>query len=78
MSNEDVSRWEDEGGFVDRDIPDNIVVLLRQVLYPSAWHRWMNASIGSLRGRTPWECIDDGDMQAVVNLLESYADGSFT
>ncbi len=61
----------------ERPIPPAIEVLLGAVLYEPAWHHWMNATIGALGNRTPWEGIDAGEYDRVIALLESYADGSF-
>lgn len=36
---------------------------------------WLTHGVGSLRGRTPWQCIAEGDRDEVLRILKSIAYG---
>lgn len=55
-----------------REIPRYLVELLSTALRGRGMKEWMNKANIKLQGRTPWECINDNDLQDVIDLLESY------
>lgn len=70
---------DDPRGFVDdegrlQEIAENVL----RVLKPEAFGRWMTTPIPALGGRTPFDAMLAGDMDAVVNVSRSYLDPSFS
>lgn len=39
---------------------------------------WFTHGVKSLQGRTPWQCIADGDRDEVLRILNSIAYGNFS
>lgn len=62
----------------ERAIPSDVIDGLLGILKPEAWAAWMDMRMESLGDRTPWECIDADDKDAVLQVLASYRDTSFS
>lgn len=62
----------------DHRLPPEVTILLAGVLAEPAFSLWSNTRIGRLGGRTPNEAIDEGDLEAVLQLVRGYNDPSFT
>jgi hypothetical protein len=59
-------------------LPPEVAEPLAGVLKEDRFDLWANTRIRNLGNRTPYEALDDGDLDAVLELVRGYRDPSFT
>lgn len=57
-------------------LPEEVVTLLRHVLAAKAFDRWASTPIQLLNDQTPYEAIESGNTEDVVELVRTYLDPS--
>ena len=58
-------------------LPEEVVMLLRQVIAARAFNQWASKPMALLDGKSPYEAIESGHTDDVIELVKTYIDPNF-